>query len=107
MPRLDGTGPAGAGPGTGRGLGRCGAAARRGLDSAGGVGRGGMPRGEGRGRFFGGARFRGVSGALSGGPSLSPANESESLRAELSAAKEELAVLKARLAELERQNQAV
>jgi hypothetical protein len=46
MPNRDKTGPAGAGPSTGRGLGPCGQGARRGF----GCGRG---FGRGLGRFFG------------------------------------------------------
>jgi len=49
MPFEDGTGPDGMGPGTGRGLGPCGAGARRGLGFRRGFGRG---RGQVRRRFL-------------------------------------------------------
>ncbi|MBI5569113.1 MAG: DUF5320 domain-containing protein [Desulfomonile tiedjei] len=108
MPGSDKTGPLGAGPGTGWGLGRCTVAARRGIAALGGilrgVGRGGMPRGGGRGLCFGGARFRGESSPFPGGPSVTPAKEAEILRAELAAAKEQLAAMQVRLEELEKQN---
>ncbi len=45
MPRLDGTGPQGQGPRTGRSMGNC--------PGTGGSGRGGLGRGRGRGQGFG------------------------------------------------------
>ncbi len=48
MPQLNGTGPMGAGPGTGRGFGPCGAQNGRGR----GFGQGGCGRGFGAGRRF-------------------------------------------------------
>jgi len=61
MPGLDGTGPLGLGPRTGRGLGLCppwlGPAPRYyGYRGFYGVGRGGYPWGGGRGRTWGGGR---------------------------------------------------
>lgn len=53
MPRYDGTGPLGYGPGSGRGFGPCGAGMRGGF--GGGYGRGfGRGGGRGLGGFFGG-----------------------------------------------------
>jgi len=51
MPTFDGTGPQGAGPMTGRGMGRCGKGMGRGFGF--GFGRGGR---RGLGRFFGGGQ---------------------------------------------------
>ncbi|NCO88304.1 hypothetical protein AUK04_04145 [Candidatus Roizmanbacteria bacterium CG2_30_33_16] len=51
MPAFDGTGPQGAGPMTGRGMGRCGKGMGRGFGF--GFGRGGR---RGLGRFFGGGQ---------------------------------------------------
>lgn len=104
MPGFDRRGPAGQGPGTGWGRGLC-------LSPAGGrrfsltgafrgVGRGGAPWGGGRGRCFGG-RGWGLS-PYWGLAQVSPSDEAEVLRADLSAAKEEIAAMEARLSELEK-----
>jgi len=96
MPRYDRTGPMGAGPGTGRGNCR----QRPGLSQFGGVVDNsgvlgaGRTRGGFRGRCLGVRGFRGQSAGATG--------EVEALRATLSAAKEEIAVMEARLAELEK-----
>lgn len=55
MPGLDGTGPLGQGPMTGRGLGLCGGTARR-RSFVFGAGCGGIPWGCGRGRVWGGGK---------------------------------------------------
>jgi len=77
MPRYDGTGPLGSGPGTGLGLGPCGA-------------------GRGFRRGFGWRRFWGYY------PASTPTKkeEVEILAEEASALEEELKAIKARLAEL-------
>lgn len=99
MPRLDSTGPIGAGPGTGRGLGRCGNAdVREG-------GRGGRPRGGRRGRCFGGRGLGGRSWPWSSSASPSPSEEADVLRADLAAAEEQITALKARLEELDKRAQ--
>jgi len=68
MPGFDGTGPMGAGPRTGRGLGYCTGGPRPGYGWGGyGAGRGGMPWGGGRGRAWGGGRGRGGWGPGYGG----------------------------------------
>lgn len=103
MPGFDRTGPMGAGPRTGWGRGLCGTAtgaggfSRRGL--FGGLGRGGLPWGGGRGRCFGGA-FRGP--LFGAGVPTSAADEADAIRAELRAARETIAAMEARLAELEK-----
>ncbi len=105
MPRLDRTGPLGAGPRTGLGLGRCGAYAAEGLrplqGDRRGIGRGGAPWGGGRGRCFGGRGMRLFRGPFAAGASLSPSQEAEALRVQMAAAENEIAALKARLEELE------
>lgn len=68
MPNFDKTGPAGAGPLTGHGAGRCGAQVDDGPSGEVlGVGRGGRPRGGGRGRCFGGGRGGGQGRGWGGG----------------------------------------
>jgi len=117
MPRQDRTGPMGAGPRTGWGMGLCGTEAGRSLYPGGfrGLGRGGAPWGGGRGRcrggFFGGwgGRFFGGWGGrswwpFSSGAPLSTEQEAEALKAELTAAREDLAAMEARLKELEQQD---
>jgi len=68
MPKLDGTGPMGQGPMTGRGFGPCGGGARRGL---------GCRRGFGLGRFF-----------------YSPKNQIQALEDEEKMLEEELKIIK-------------
>jgi Family of unknown function (DUF5320) len=106
MPRYDRTGPTGVGPKTGWGAGRCGAYAAEGLRALGGVfrgiGQGALPWGGGRGRCFGG-RGRGLGWQrFAGSAPLSPAGETEALKAQLAAAQDEVAAMKARLEELEK-----
>jgi Family of unknown function (DUF5320) len=104
MPRYDRTGPMGAGPATGRGLGRCGAYAAGGLRSLGGVfrgvGQGGFPWGGGRGRCFGGQGMGLGRRFFAGAASQSPSAEAEALKVQLAAAEDEIAAMKARLEEL-------
>lgn len=82
MPRFDGTGPFGFGPGTGRGLGPCGAgmAWRRGW-------------GKGFGRWVGWKRFGNY-------PFVSGEEEKEWLEEELKDLEEEAKEIRVRLAEL-------
>ena len=82
MPRFDGTGPGGLGPGTGWGLGPCGA----GMGWRRGFGRG-LGRGFGRRGFWG----------------YGPKEEKEILGEEVTDLEEELKAIKARLAELKGQ----
>jgi hypothetical protein len=84
MPGLNRTGPLGGGPGTGRGLGLCGTAGK-------------SPR------FSWGGFFRGIGrgGAPWGGGAY---DEVEALRAGITAAKEEIAAMEARLSELEKKD---
>jgi len=78
MPRLNGTGPRGQGPRTGRGLGNCQGAGQ-------GVGRGfGRGLGQGRGRFF---RFAGKA--------LTKEEQKKSLEKEKKAIEQEIADLNA------------
>lgn len=90
MPRYDGTGPLGFGPGTGWGLGPCGAGmgyrrlARRSLGTGGGWGRG-------FGRYW---RF---------GSQISEKEEQQVLEEEKEALEDELKSIKERLTELEGQ----
>lgn len=99
MPGFDRTGPMGQGPASGWGRGLCG------TGSAWGFGRG---RGMGRGRGFRG-QGRGIAGFFGRGPRAygapwgpAPADEAEMLKSELSAAREEVAAMEARLQELEK-----
>lgn len=109
MPGMNGMGPMGRGPRTGRGLGPCGTgAAVMGQGVLRGLGRGGLPWGCGRG--FGGGRGRGaglgrgwwtyMSEAAGGGAANAEAQQ-EGLRAEAAALRERLAEVERRLAELE------
>ncbi len=84
MPRFDGTGPWGLGPGTGWGLGPCGA---------------GMALRRGWGRGFGWRRFWGYPYQ----PELTKKEEKEWLEEELKNLKEEMKEIKARLSELKGQ----
>lgn len=102
MPGYDRKGPSGAGPRTGRGRGPCGQGAGASESSQGGfgrgIGRGGAPWGGGRGRCLGGWGFRRPFG---GAASATSSGEAEALRADLAAAREEIAAMEARLSELE------
>ena len=101
MPGFNATGPRGQGPGSGWGMGPCGAGLRRG----GGRGQG---RGFGLGAGFAGGGFRRgygswVFGPFSPGPVAagSPQDEVTALRQEANALKAELEAVQKRLAELE------
>jgi len=87
MPRFDGNGPWGLGPGTGWGLGPCGA---------------GMAWRRGWGRGFGWRRFWGPWG-YPYQPQISKKEEKELLEEEMANLEEELKAIKARLAELKDQ----
>lgn len=101
MPGFDRTGPLGAGPTTGGGRGFCGSRA--------GVGRrfgGGFFRGAGRGGWWGASPGwgRGFSrGAPYWGAPPARDEETDALKAELASARDEIAALEARLAELEKE----
>jgi len=84
MPRFDGTGPLGFGPGTGWGLGPCGA---------------GMGWRRDFGRGFGWRRFWGYPYQ----PQITKKEEKEILEKEVAYLEEELKAIKARLAELKGQ----
>jgi len=88
MPRFDGTGPGGLGPGTGWGLGPCGA----GMGWRRGFGRG-LGRGFGR-RGFWGYPYQ---------PQITKKEEKEILEDEVTDLEEELKAIKARLSELKGQ----
>jgi len=90
MPGFNGTGPMGYGPGSGWGLGPCGA----------GMGwrRGG---GQGHGRGLGFRRWGGYSYPYQ--PQVTPKEETEMLTNDAEALEEELKAIKTRLAELEGQ----
>lgn len=99
MPGLDGTGPAGRGPASGRGLGYCGEFQLR----AGGYRGGGYGRGPGWGRGYGGPRHRWYGGP---GPNYRPAwsdsvDEKDFLQNQTEQLKAELAALEKRMAEME------
>jgi len=92
MPAFDGTGPWGLGPGTGWGMGPCG---------AGRAWRRGWGRGLGYGRGFGLRRFWGYPyGAYRYQPQITKKEEKEMLEDEVTDLEEELKAIKARLAEL-------
>ena len=88
MPRFDGTGPAGMGPMTGRGLGPCGA---------------GMKRGFGRGRGFGYGMMMGTYPWY--GPMAKPTTqeEKEILKDQVEIMKDNLQAAEKRLSEIESQ----
>lgn len=87
MPRLDGTGPAGQGPMTGRGMGPCGA---------------GYGYGRGRGRGMGYGRCFGWGFQTSyRQPTIT--EEKDMVQDDVEALREELKAAEARLAELENQ----
>jgi hypothetical protein len=88
MPGMDGTGPDGRGPMTGRGIGQCGRGYGRGL-------------GRGMGRGFGCGRGRGFGMSYGRTPvSLTPAEEKKILEAELSEIDKEKKEIEQRLKEL-------
>ena len=87
MPRYNGTGPLGSGPGTGWGLGPCGGEMAYGR------------RGGGRGRGLGWRRFWGYYPA----PTPSKKEEAEMLSEETEILEQELQAIKSRLAELKGQ----
>jgi len=95
MPRFNGTGPLGSGPGTGWGLGPCGA----GMGRRRGWGRG---LGHGYGRGFGQGRFGGYYPDY---PVFTPSKkeETEMLSEDAKNLEEERKAIKARLAELKGQ----
>ncbi|MDD4990479.1 MAG: DUF5320 domain-containing protein [Candidatus Pacebacteria bacterium] len=86
MPRFNGTGPLGSGPGTGWGLGPCGAGM-------------GWRRGGGRGRGLGWRSFWGYYP----NPVPTKKEETETLSEEAAILEEDLKAIKARLAELKGQ----
>ncbi len=109
MPGFDGTGPWGAGPGTGWGLGPCGAGRRRGGGRfwGRGFGRGAWGFGRGWGRFgfwgrpgYGPGWFGpfGYGGAAAYG---APPDEAQALREEEAYLKSQLEAVQQRLSELE------
>ncbi len=111
MPRLDRTGPLGAGPGTGRGLGRCGFVRGAGIGAQAGVlqgvGRGGAPWGGGRGRCFGGRGMGRQQYQFTDETILAPLEETATLKTQLAAAQDEIIALRNRLEELEKKGQAL
>jgi len=88
MPRFDGTGPWGMGPGTGWGLGPCGA---------------GMGWRRGWGRGFDWRRFWGYGPYQPYQPQITKKEEKEMLEDEVTNLEEELKAIKARLSELKGQ----
>ena len=121
MPRGDRTGPMGAGPMTGRGLGYCAGISSPGYAYRGwygyGAGRGGRPWGGGRGRAWGGGRGYGHGGWGDPGWGWAPSiayeraycdygfasveHEKSYLREELKGLQEEMDALTKHLNELE------
>ncbi|MFZ2088633.1 MAG: DUF5320 domain-containing protein [Desulfobaccales bacterium] len=104
MPGFNGTGPRGQGPGSGWGMGPCGAGRRMGFARGGGRGAwGGRAWGGGRG-YWGRPRWSGAYGSYGpgGGPAYgSPQDEAQALKEEVSYLQSELAAVNQRLAELE------
>jgi hypothetical protein len=96
MPGFDGTGPRGQGPGTGWGLGPCGAGRRRGIGR--GIGRGGWG---GRPRWGWRAWGYGPLGPGAGPMYGAPQDEAQALKDEEAYLKGELEAIQRRLAELE------
>jgi hypothetical protein len=107
MPRFDGTGPYGAGPGTGWGMGPCGAGMRRGSGGYGGrgFGRGGWSRGRfggwGRGGWGSGPRAFGPFGYGGAAAYGAPPDEAQALRDEEAYLRSQLDAVQQRLSELE------
>jgi hypothetical protein len=106
MPGFNRTGPMGQGPGTGRGLGPCGAGTRRGGGQFGGRGFGRGAWGSGRGWFGRGARWGfgpasfGPFGYGGGAGYAAPPDEAQALRDEEAYLKSELEAVQKRLSEL-------
>ena len=104
MPRGNGTGPAGLGSMTGRGMGYCAGYGAPGFMTPGsGLGRGwGRGWGRGYGRGFGGGRFGGYNPYY---PAFTPSKkeETEMLSEEAAVLEDELKAIKVRLAELKGQ----
>ena len=119
MPFMDGTGPWGQGPMTGRGMGYCAGAVRPGFPpgpNIGWFGRGrGMGRGSGRGRGMGrgmgrgfgrgwGAPFYGAApayGPAPYGPQMTRAEEVDFLKEEANSVKAQLEEIESRMRDLE------
>jgi hypothetical protein len=104
MPGYDGTGPMGAGPGTGWGLGPCGAGRRRGISRSMGRGARGFGRGAyGRPRWgwraFGYGPF-GPGGPGGPGSGAAPQDEARLLKEREAYLQEELETVQKRLGEL-------
>jgi len=87
MPRFNGTGPLGSGPGTGWGMGPCGAGM-------------GWRRGGSRGQGFHWRRFWGYGSYQPNQPQITKKEEKEILEGEAIDLEEELRSIKVRLAEL-------
>jgi hypothetical protein len=113
MPGLDGRGPLGAGPMSGRGMGNCVVSNRTGnvYGSPGrGMGRGpGMGRGTGRGRGMGrgfnrGFRQMGVYANPVGG-AYSAQEELDMLKNEAELLKQDLSAIESRMSDLEKKEQ--
>ena len=106
MPRGDGTGPLGQGPMTGRGLGYCAGYNMPGFANPEGYGNGrGMAWGRGGGGGRGLAFRRGRGGFFPGFAGVVPpaaVNEETVLKSQVTALEQQLAALKARLGEIEK-----
>lgn len=100
MPDFDGTGPMGAGPGNGRGLGPCGAGWRRGFGRSRGFGFGRGRRGFGRFSWWG-RRWFGPFGFGGAAPYGAPPDEVQALKEEEAYLKSQLEEVQKRLAALE------
>ena len=106
MPGGNRTGPMGAGPMTGRGMGFCVGAATPGyMNPSFGYGRGmgrGMGRGRGWGRGFGwGAGYYGMASGPAPYPAANPAVDVNILKNEAQALQEELNLINKRIQEME------
>jgi hypothetical protein len=100
MPGFDGTGPRGQGPGSGWGMGPCGAGGRRGFSR-------GMGRGMGRGAWgrprWGWGAWGGYGPFGPGGGPISgtPQEEAQALKEQAASLQGELEAVQRRIAELE------
>lgn len=112
MPRGDGTGPMGAGPMTGRGMGLCTGYHSGGFANSGlgffGAGRGGRPYGGGRGMAWGGGRgmgFRNYQGWANNVPQqyapISPEDEKKYVAEDIKELERELQELKKHMTDLD------